>query len=113
MVILLGVIVMNGLIVVYNCGYRNEIEGFRGNFCFYLNEIGILFVYYKEFVFEVIGDFLGLFLVEIFDLVFYEIFWFKEVVLYFIDNLIWMIGCSLISKYCYIVYYFILKMSGF
>lgn len=96
----LGVTAVNGLTAVYNRGFKDEIEGSRGNFCLYANDTNGAPVYYKEYVSEVTGDPVGPPLVLEFPYALQDTPWFQKAISYPVNNLTWTIGRSLTSKHC-------------
>ncbi|XP_024403293.1 histidine kinase 1 [Physcomitrium patens] len=98
----LGVTAVNGLTAVYNRGFKDEIEGFKGNFCLYSNDTSGAPVYYKEYVSETTGNPLGPPLVLKFPNSLQDTPWFQKAMSYPVNNLTWTIGRSLISGQAFV-----------
>ncbi|XP_024358846.1 histidine kinase 1 isoform X2 [Physcomitrium patens] len=98
----LGVTAVNGLTAVYNRGFKDEIEGFKGNFCLYANDTSDAPVYYKEYVSEATGKPLGPPLVLKFPNTLQDTPWFQKAMSYPINNLTWTIGRSLTSGQAFV-----------
>ncbi|KAG0563103.1 hypothetical protein M758_8G004400 [Ceratodon purpureus] len=98
----LGVTAVNGLTAVYNRGFKDEIEGFRGNFCLYSNDTNGAPIYYKEYVSEVTGNPVGPPLVLEFPNALQDTPWFQKAISYPVNNLTWTIGRSLTSGQAFV-----------